>query len=173
MIYTLGHEPQIGSDCFVAANATVVGQVALGDHCSVWFNAVIRGDIEAIEIGARSNIQDGSALHTDEGFPLTIGVGVTVGHQVMLHGCTIGEGSLVGINAVVLNGARIGHNCLIGANTLVTEGKEIPDRSLVLGSPGRVVRSLSDTEVRLLAESAQHYVDNATRYLRQLRELSS
>jgi carbonic anhydrase/acetyltransferase-like protein (isoleucine patch superfamily) len=171
MIYSLGSVPTLGQHCFVADNATLVGDVALGDHCSVWFNAVLRGDIEAIRIGDETNIQDGSVLHTDEGFPLQMGNRVTVGHKVMLHGCSIGDGSLIGINAVVLNGVQIGKDCLIGANALVTEGKIIPDRSLVLGSPGRVIRSLSDTEVTMLGEAAGHYVSNAERYLRELRRI--
>ena len=158
-----------GGGHFVAANATVIGSVVLEDQCSVWFNAVIRGDNELITLGARSNVQDGSILHTDEGFPLSIGPEVTVGHMVMLHGCTVGEGSLIGIKAVILNGAVIGRECLVGANTLVIEGKKIPDRSLVLGSPGKVMRSLTDEEVARQRWIAGHYVENARRYLRELR----
>ena len=153
----------------MADNATLVGEVTLGDRCSVWFNAVLRGDIEAIKVGNETNIQDGSVLHTDEGFPLQLGHRVTVGHKAMLHGCSIADGSLVGINAVVLNGVKIGRDCLVGANALVTEGKIIPDRSLVLGSPGRVVRSLSDADVTMLRESARHYVEIAERYRRELQ----
>jgi carbonic anhydrase/acetyltransferase-like protein (isoleucine patch superfamily) len=169
VIYGLGSVPQLGQDCFVADNATLVGEVTLGDRCSIWFNAVLRGDIEAIHIGDETNIQDASVLHTDEGFPLQLGHRVTVGHKAMLHGCSIADGSLVGINAVVLNGVKIGRDCLIGANALVTEGKIIPDRSLVLGSPGRVVRSLSGADVTMLRESARHYVEIAERYLRELQ----
>ena len=169
MIYALGTIPQVGADSFVADNATLVGEVTLGSRCSIWFNAVLRGDIEAITIGDETNIQDGGVLHTDEGFPLQLGHRVTVGHKAMLHGCSIADGSLVGINAVILNGAQIGKDCLIGANALVTEGKIFPDRSLVMGSPGRIVRSLTDAEVTLLHESAQHYVRNGERYLRELR----
>jgi carbonic anhydrase/acetyltransferase-like protein (isoleucine patch superfamily) len=158
-----------GGGHFVAANATVIGSVVLEDQCSVWFNAVIRGDNDRITLGARSNVQDGSILHTDEGVPLTLGAEVTVGHMVMLHGCSIGEGSLIGIKAVILNHAIIGRDCLIGANSLVVEGKQIPDRSLVLGSPGKVVRSLTDDEVARQRWIAGHYVENARRYLRELR----
>jgi carbonic anhydrase/acetyltransferase-like protein (isoleucine patch superfamily) len=153
-----------GRDHFVAANATLVGSVILEDQSSVWFNAVVRGDNEPIVIGPRSNVQDGSVLHTDEGVPLTLGADVTVGHMVMLHGCTIGDGSLIGIKALILNHAVIGRECLIGANTLITEGKVIPERSLVLGSPGKVVRTLSDEEVAGLRAIAAHYVENARRY---------
>jgi carbonic anhydrase/acetyltransferase-like protein (isoleucine patch superfamily) len=158
-----------GRDHFVADNATLVGSVILEDQCSVWFNAVVRGDNEPITLGARSNVQDGSVLHTDEGVPLTLGPEVTVGHMVMLHGCRIGEGSLIGIKAVILNNAEIGRECLIGANALIVEGKKIPDRSLVLGSPGKIVRSLTDEEVARQRWIASHYVENARRYLRGLR----
>ena len=149
MLFKLGsRQVQLrGRHHFIADNATVIGSVILEDECSVWFNTVIRGDNEPIAVGVRSNIQDGSVLHTDEGVPLTVGAEVTVGHMVMLHGCTIGEGSLIGIKAVILNHAVIGRECLIGANTLIAEGKIIPDRSLVVGSPGRVLRTLSDDEV--------------------------
>ncbi len=151
-------------ECFIAHNATVIGSVELGNNVSVWFNVVIRGDTDRIVIGENSNIQDGSVLHTDPGLVLDIGRNVTVGHKVMLHGCTIGDNSLIGINAVILNRAVIGKNCLIGANTLIPEGKEIPDGSLVMGSPGKVVRQLSDEEIRMLAHSAEHYVENGRRY---------
>ena len=171
MMYSLGKVPSLGHDCFVADNATLVGDVVLGSRCSIWFNAVLRGDIEGIELGDETNIQDGSVLHTDEGFPLQIGNRVTVGHKAMLHGCRIGDGSLVGINAVVLNGVQIGKHCLIGANALVTEGKIIPDRSLVLGSPGRVIRTLTDEEVIALRDAASHYVSTGERYLRELRPI--
>jgi carbonic anhydrase/acetyltransferase-like protein (isoleucine patch superfamily) len=171
MIHTLpGRAPELrGSAHFIAPNATVIGSVILEDDASIWFNAVLRADNEPIRIGARSNIQDGSILHTDPGAPLEIGSDVTVGHLAMLHGCTIGEGSLIGIKSVILNHARIGRNCLIGANTLIPEGKEIPERSLVMGSPGRVLRSLTDEEVARLYQSAAGYVQNARRYLAELR----
>ena len=149
---------------FVADTAVVLGNVLLRENASVWFNAVIRGDNELITIGQNSNVQDGAVLHTDPGSPLTIGSYVTVGHKAMLHGCTIGDNSLVGINAVVLNGAKIGRNCLIGANALVTEGKEIPDNSMVLGSPGKVVRELTPEQIEGLRRSALHYVANARRF---------
>ena len=147
-----------------AANASVIGAVRLLPRSSIWFNCVLRGDNELIEVGAGSNIQDGSVLHTDPGFPLRIGENVTVGHKVMLHGCTIGSDSLVGIGSTVLNGANIGSECLVGANSLVTEGKTFPDRSLILGSPAKVVRELTGEEIESLRESAKHYVANAARF---------
>src|SRR6266567_7433251 len=167
MLYTLAsRQVQLrGRHHFVAANATVIGSVVLEDESSVWFNTVIRGDNDVITIGARSNVQDAAVLHTDAGIKLTLGSEVSIGHQAMLHGCTIGDGSLVGIKALILNHAMIGRECLIGANALVTEGKVIPDRSLVLGSPGKVVRALSDEEVTGLRAIAAHYVANARRYL--------
>ncbi|MEX2468936.1 MAG: gamma carbonic anhydrase family protein, partial [Pseudohongiellaceae bacterium] len=145
------------------------GLVRLENNASVWFNAVIRGDNELITIGENSNIQDGSVLHTDPGVPLTIGKNVTVGHKVMLHGCSIGDNSLIGINSVVLNGARIGRNCLIGANSLVTENKEIPDGSLVMGSPAKVVKTLSEEQQAALVRSAEVYVANFKRFKAELR----
>ena len=157
-----------GGGHFVAPNATVIGSVVLDDLSSVWFNAVIRGDNEPIVIGPESNIQDGSVLHTDPGKPLTLGRGVTVGHKAMIHGCEIGDYSLIGINAVVLNGAKIGRHCLIGANALVPEGMEIPDGSLVLGSPARIKRELTETQRKELELSARHYVENASRYKQHL-----
>jgi carbonic anhydrase/acetyltransferase-like protein (isoleucine patch superfamily) len=170
MLFALG-ERRVelrGSDHFVAPDATLIGRVILEHESSIWFHTVIRGDNDPIIIGARSNIQDGSVLHTDDGVPLVVGPSVTVGHQVMLHGCTIGEGSLVGIKAVVLNHAVVGRECLIGACALIPEGKVIPDRSLVMGSPGRVVRTLSDAEAAGLRAIADGYVENARRYLREL-----
>ncbi|MGD8418181.1 MAG: gamma carbonic anhydrase family protein [Pseudomonadales bacterium] len=153
---------------WVADSAVVIGSVLLKKGASVWFNAVLRGDNELITVGEGSNVQDGSVLHTDPGCPLVIGRNVTVGHKVMLHGCEIGENSLIGINAVVLNRARIGRNCIIGANALITEGKEIPDGSMVLGSPGKVVRALSEAEIRGLAVGAVHYRENAERFRKGL-----
>ena len=153
---------------WVAPNAVVVGKVAIETDASVWFCAVLRGDNELIRIGARSSVQDGCVLHTDPGFPLDIGEDCTIGHMVMLHGCTIGRGSLIGIGSIVLNGAKIGEECLIGANTLIPEGKVIPDRALVVGSPGRVIRTLSDTEVENLVVNAHNYVDNARLYADRL-----
>jgi len=142
----------------------VIGRVTLKKNVSVWFGAVVRGDVESIIIGENSNVQDGSVLHADPGYPLSIGPGVTVGHMAMLHGCEIGSNSLIGIGAVVLNGAKIGRNCLIGARALITEGKVIPDGSLVVGAPGRVVRTLTEDEIKGLTVSADHYVANWKRY---------
>jgi len=159
----------VGEEHFIAHNATVVGSVVLRDRSSIWFNAVLRGDHEPIDVGEGTNIQDAAVLHTDPGCPLEIGPGVTVGHKAMLHGCKIGENTLIGINAVVLNGARVGRNCVVGANALVIEGKEIPDNSLVVGSPGRVVRTLTETQIHGLRESARHYVENMRRYVAGFR----
>ena len=150
---------------WIAPNASVMGNVIMKKNSSVWFGAVIRGDNEPIEIGENSNIQDNSVLHTDMGKPLTIGTNVTIGHKVMLHGCAIGDGSLIGIGAIVLNGAKIGRNCLIGAGSLITEGKEIPDNSMVVGSPGRVIRTLTPEQAVGIAAGAAHYVENWKRYL--------
>lgn len=166
MIYSLeNYRPDIAESAWVAPNATVIGNVRLAAESSVWFNVVIRGDHSPMmEIGERSNIQDGTVMHTDTGVTLNIGKGVTVGHQAMLHGCEIGDNSLIGIQAVILNGAKIGKNCLIGAGALIPEGKVIPDNSLVMGTPGKVVRELKDNEIRLLQMSADHYVQNAKRF---------
>jgi len=153
-----------GTQHFIADNAAVIGAVILEDRCSIWFSAVLRGDNDVIHVGEGSNVQDGSVLHTDPGFPLTIGRHVTVGHMVMLHGCTIGDNTLIRIKSVILNGVKIGNNCLIGANTLITEGKQIPDKSVVLDSPGRVVRQLSEAGARLLGHAADEYVDKIRRY---------
>lgn len=173
MLYDLGdRRPSIHASCFVAESAQLIGSVVLEQDASIWFNVVLRGDNDLISIGATSNIQDNSVIHTDDGLAVRVGRGVTVGHRVMLHGCEVGDHSLVGIGAIVLNRAKIGRHCLIGAGALVTEGKEIPDRSLVLGSPGRVVRTLSDNEVRMLEASAEHYVQNARRYQVELRVVS-
>ena len=166
MLFTLANRrvELRGEGHFIAPNATLVGRVILEDRASVWFNVVIRGDNDPIVIGARSNVQDGSVLHTDDGVALTLGDDVSVGHAVVLHGCTIGNGSLIGIKSVVLNHAVVGRDCLIGAGALIPEGKQIPDRSLVLGVPGKVVRTLTDDEVRGLRDIAHHYVENARRY---------
>ena len=149
---------------WVAENATVLGRVILKENASIWFNAVLRGDNDPIEIGENSNIQDGSVLHTDHGVPLTIGKNVTVGHMVMLHGCTMADGTLIGIGSTILNRAKIGKNCIIGAHSLIPEGKEIPDNSLVMGSPGKVVRELDEGAAQMIAASAQVYVDNWKRF---------
>jgi carbonic anhydrase/acetyltransferase-like protein (isoleucine patch superfamily) len=157
---------------WIAPTAAVMGRVVLKKNASIWWGAVLRGDNDPITIGEGSNVQDGSVLHTDTGSPLNIGANVTVGHMVMLHGCTIGDGSLVGIGSTVLNGAVIGKNCLIGAGCLITEGKEIPDNSLVMGAPGKVVRELSPEQAARVALGALHYVENWKRYRRELREAS-
>ena len=150
---------------WVAPNATVIGNVEIGENASIWFGAVVRGDLDVIRIGAGSNIQDGSVLHTDPGLPLTLGVDCTVGHMAMVHGCTVGRGSLIGIGAIILNGASIGEDCLVGAGTLVSEGKTFPARSLILGSPGRVVRQLTDDDIARLRKTAQGYQQRWKRYV--------
>ena len=172
-IYQLDeHIPDVAETAWVADSAEVIGRVTLGEGVSVWFNAVLRGDSDTLSIGAGSNIQDGSVLHADHGSPLVIGENVTVGHQVMLHGCTIGDNSLIGIAAVVLNGAKIGKNCLVGAGSLVTEGKEFPDGSMILGSPAKAVRQLTPEQIEALKMSAKHYIDNANRYKSGLKKLA-
>ena len=171
MKYCLGSsQVEAHADSWVAPNATLVGKVKLESGASVWFNAVLRGDNELIHIGENSDVQDGTVMHTDMGFPLNIGTGVTIGHNAMLHGCSVGDYSLIGINAVILNGAKIGKYCIIGANSLIGEGKEIPDGSLVMGSPGKVVRELTEPQKKMLEASAAHYVHNAQRYARDLQE---
>lgn len=172
-IYELGGTaPRISDSAWVAESAQVIGDVELADDASIWFGAVIRGDTDTIRIGRRTNIQDLSVLHADTGMPLTLGDDVTVGHQVMLHGCTIGDGSLIGIGAVVLNGAKIGKGCLVGAGSLVTEGKEFADGSMILGSPAKVVRQLSPEQMEGLRQSARHYVDNASRFRTGLKKIA-
>ena len=174
MIYQIDeHRVRAEGDYFVAATASVIGNVLLRENASVWFGAVVRGDNELITIGEGSNIQECSVLHTDPGYPLTIGRDCTIGHKVMLHGCTIGDNSLIGINAVILNGAKIGKNCLIGAGALVTEGKEIPDGSLVVGAPGKVARQLNESQIAGLTQSAHHYVENFKRFKSGLSEQSA
>lgn len=171
MIYSLGERHvEFRGDYYVAPNAAVIGSVVLGHDASVWFNCVLRGDNAAITIGDNTNVQDGSVLHVDEGIPLTLGNNVSIGHMVMLHGCTVEENSLIGINAVVLNNARIGRNCLVGAGSLVTEGKEFPDGSLILGSPARVARSLTEAEIAGLSAIADHYVEKSALYRSSLHE---
>ena len=165
MFYDLKNKkPQNSCENWVAPNATIIGDVTLEKNSSIWFNAVLRGDIENIHIGEGSNIQDGSVLHTDPGCSLKVGKNVTVGHLVMLHGCTIEDNSLIGIGAVILNGAKIGKNCIIGANALITENKIIPDNSLVVGSPGKIVRQVSSEEAKSITENAIHYQDNWKKY---------
>jgi|TARA_B100001094_G_scaffold203954_1_gene197874 carbonic anhydrase/acetyltransferase-like protein (isoleucine patch superfamily) len=169
MIYKLGEqEPKYNESNFIAPNAAVIGNVELKKNASVWFDVVIRGDNDPINVGENSNIQDGSVLHTDLGAPLSIGSNVTVGHKVMLHGCTIQDNSLIGINSTILNHAVIGKNSMVGANSLITEGKEFPENSLIMGSPAKVVRKLSDKEVMMIKLSAKHYVENAKRFMKDL-----
>ena len=164
-VYELdGIAPKLSSSAWVAGSAQVMGSVELADNTSIWFGAVIRGDTETIRIGRGSNIQDGSVLHADVGMPLTVGENVTVGHLVMLHGCTIGDGSLIGMGSVVLNGAKIGKDCLLGAGSLVTEGKEFADGSMIMGRPAKAVRQLSAQQLQELQMSALHYVENARRF---------
>ena len=163
--------PQIAESAWVADSAQVMGEVSVGADASIWFGTVVRGDTATITIGEGSNVQDASVLHADLGMPLVIGRHVTVGHQVMLHGCTIGDESLIGIGAIVLNGAKIGKNCLVGAGALVTEGKEFPDGSMIIGSPARVVKQLTPEQMQGLRQSAQHYIDNARRFKAGLRKL--
>ena len=165
MIWALdGIGPVLGQGAWVAPDANVIGQVVLEDEASVWFGATLRGDNEEIRLGRGSNIQENSVLHTDMGSPLTIGTDCTIGHKAMLHGCTIGDGTLIGMGATILNGARIGRGCLIGACALITEDKEIPDGSLVMGAPGKVIRTLDAAAQEKLRESARHYVDNCRRF---------
>ena len=171
-IYALGDsKPQLPplGEYWVAPSASVIGNVILHPNASVWFGAVLRGDNDPITVGPDSNIQDGSVLHTDMGSPLTLGRGVTVGHKAMLHGCEVGDYSLIGIGAVVLNGVKIGRNCIIGANALITEGKVIPDNSLVVGQPGKVVRERDPAHIAVLQMSAEHYVQNWKRFAAELR----
>ena len=157
-----------GDNFWIAPNATVIGNVHLGKDASIWFNAVLRGDVENIYIGEGSNVQDGSVLHTDPGYPLKVGMNVTIGHMVMLHGCTIGDNSLIGIGAVILNNAKIGKNCIIGAKALITENKEIPDNSLVVGSPGKVIREVTEEEKEAIIENTKHYQDNWKKYSKSI-----
>lgn len=171
-VYELdGVSPEVAESAWIADSAQVMGRVSIGQDASVWFGTVVRGDTESITIGEGSNIQDASVLHADLGKPLVVGRNVTVGHQVMLHGCTIGDDSLIGIGAVVLNGAKIGRNCLVGAGALITEGKEFPDGSMIIGSPAKAVRQLTPEQIEGLRRSAQHYVDNARRFKTGLRKL--
>ncbi|MCW5720510.1 MAG: gamma carbonic anhydrase family protein [Devosia sp.] len=173
-IYALdGAAPEIDPDVgFIAPNAVLVGDIVVGPEAGIWFGVVARGDIERISIGARTNVQENTVLHTDKGFPLSIGANCTIGHAAIVHGCTIGDNTLIGMGATVLNGARIGRNCLIGANALITEGKEIPDNSLVVGAPGKVIRTLGPEAEAELAASADRYVKNARRFASGMVEVS-
>ena len=167
-----GKSPQVHSTAWVADSAEVMGNVHLGADASVWFGCVLRGDSDSLTIGEGSNVQDLSVLHADPGSPLTLGRHVTIGHKVMLHGCTVGDESLIGIGAIVLNGAKIGRNCLVGAGALVTEGKEFPDGSMIVGAPARAVRQLTPEQIAGLRRSAQHYIDNARRFRATLKKLA-
>ena len=171
MIYSLGYMTltTANNDYYVADSAHLIGAVNLGNKSSIWWNAVLRADNEPITIGDNTNVQDGSVLHTDPGFPMDIATNVSIGHMCMLHGCTIGEGSLIGIGSIVLNGAKIGKNCLIGANSLITEGKEIPDNSLVMGSPGKVIREVDDKNIAMMANNIKSYVNRAAHYRAELK----
>lgn len=163
-----GLRPHLHDSVYIAEDATVIGQVSLAQGSSVWPQAVLRADNEPIEIGAGSNVQEGAVLHTDPGFALHVGLEVTIGHQAMLHGCTVGDGSLIGIQAVILNGAVIGRNCLVGAGAVVTEGKVFPDNSLILGAPAKVVRELDEQAIAALRANARHYIEHAQRYKQTL-----
>jgi len=173
-VYALGAvTPQLppGGEYWIAPSASVMGSVILKKNASIWWGAVARGDTDTITVGENSNVQDGSVLHADHGSPLLIGANVTVGHLVMLHGCTIGDNSLIGIGSIVLNGAKIGRNCLIGAGALIPEGKDIPDNSLVMGAPGKVVREIGEHQAAVLTASAMHYVENWKRYAREMAQV--
>lgn len=171
-IYKLGeHAPEIAPSAYLTDSATVIGRVTIGEDSSLWFQVTVRGDNEDITIGRNCNLQEGAVLHADPGFPLTMADHVSVGHQAMIHGCTIGEGSLIGIQAIVLNGARIGRNCLVGAGALVTEGKEFPDNSLIVGAPARVVRTLTDDDIARLRRIADGYSDRARQFRQSLKRI--
>ena len=169
MIYDFeNYTPTLDKDSWVASNAILIGKVVLKKDANVWFNVILRGDIEPIIIGEGSNIQDGSVFHTDPGCPLTLGKNVTIGHMVMLHGCQVDDDTLIGIGSTILNNTKIGKNCIIGANTLIPENKTIPDRSLVLGSPGKIVRQVTEKEIEEIKENAKHYVENYKRYKKSI-----
>ena len=167
-----GNAPQLAEGAWVAESAEVIGKVELHKNANIWPKVVIRGDNDLIQIGEGSNVQDASVLHTDPGYPLVIGKQVTVGHQVMLHGCSIGDGSLIGIGAVILNGAKIGKHCLVGAGALVTEGKEFPEGSMIIGSPAKVVKDLTPEQITGIGQIAGRYVKNAQRYIKTLKKIS-
>ena len=173
MIYSLGNSKlnTETDDFYIADSAAIIGAVSIGDKVSIWWNAVIRADNEPITIGQRTNIQDSCVLHTDPGFPINIAANVSVGHKCMLHGCSIEEGSLIGIGSIILNGAKIGKNCLIGANSLITEGKVIPDNSLVMGSPGQVIRTLDTEAIKMLKRNITSYVKRAAYYRKELKKI--
>ena len=171
-IYQLGDDaPEIDASAFIAESATLIGKVTVEANASVWFGVTIRGDNERITIGENSNVQEGTVMHTDMGYPLVVGKNVTIGHQAMLHGCTDGDGALIGIQAVVLNGAKIGKGCLVGAGAVVTEGKEFPHNSLILGAPAKVVRTLTEQDLTRLLDSAAHYATRGQRYKTDLKKI--
>jgi len=171
-IYQLGeHAPEIDATAYVADSASLIGKVTLEVNASVWSGVTIRGDNERITIGENSNVQEGTVMHTDMGYPLTIGKNVTIGHQAMLHGCTVGDGSLIGIQAVILNGAKIGKGCLVGAGALVTEGKEFPDHSLIIGAPAKAIRTLGPDDIARLEASAASYVARGQLFKTQLKKI--
>jgi carbonic anhydrase/acetyltransferase-like protein (isoleucine patch superfamily) len=172
-VYQLGDlVPEIDSSAYIAESASVIGKVRVEANATIWFGVTIRGDNELITIGENSNVQESAVMHTDPGYPLTLGKDVTIGHQAMLHGCTIGDGSLVGIQAVVLNGAKIGKNCLVGAGALVTEGKEFPDNSLIIGTPAKAVRTLTAEQIALLQGGADHYVERGKHFKESLKRIA-
>jgi carbonic anhydrase/acetyltransferase-like protein (isoleucine patch superfamily) len=171
-IYQLGeHAPEIDPSAYVAESANVIGQVTLAANATVWFGVTLRGDNERITIGENSNVQDGAMMHTDMGYPLTLGKNVSIGHQAMLHGCTVGDGSLIGIQAVILNGAKIGKGCLVGAGALVTEGKEFPDHSLIVGMPAKAIRTLTQDDLDRLQNNADGYAQRGKRYRADLKKI--
>jgi carbonic anhydrase/acetyltransferase-like protein (isoleucine patch superfamily) len=171
-IYQLGDSaPEIDPSAYVADSATVIGKVTLGANASVWFGVTIRGDNERITIGAHSNVQENTVMHTDMGYPMMIGDNVTIGHQAMLHGCTVGDGSLIGIQAIILNGAKIGKGCLVGAGALVTEGKEFPDHSLIIGTPAKAIRTLTEADRTRLQEIADGYATRSRSYKAELKKI--
>lgn len=171
-IYQLGdHVPDIAPSAYITDSATVIGRVTIKDNASVWFQVAVRGDNEDITIGKNCNLQEGAVLHADPGFPLTLGDNVSVGHQAMVHGCSVGEGSLIGIQAIILNGAKIGKNCLVGAGALVTEGKEFPDNSLILGAPARAIRTLNEADIANLQRIANSYVERASAFKNTLKRI--
>jgi carbonic anhydrase/acetyltransferase-like protein (isoleucine patch superfamily) len=172
MRYALGeHEPQIAESAYIAPTATVIGQVTIGPEASVWWGAVIRGDVDRITIGSGTNVQDGTIIHCDQGIPTTIGREVTIGHGCVIHGCTIGDHCLIGMGSTILNGARLGENCLVGAGSLITEGKEFPPGSVIMGRPARLVREVGEPELAMIRRGADNYRRNAQRYRRELREV--
>jgi carbonic anhydrase/acetyltransferase-like protein (isoleucine patch superfamily) len=171
-IYQLGDiAPEIDPSAYIADTAKIIGKVKIDGKASIWFDVTIRGDNELIHVGENSNVQESCVLHTDMGFPLSIGKNVTIGHQAMLHGCTIGEGSLIGIQAVILNGAKIGKNCLVGAGALITEGKEFPDNSLIVGSPAKVLRTLDEEAIKRLKDNAELYAKRGQEYKTKLKRI--